>query len=180
VHAASVDFKGFTEKLYNQLCGAHLEPIMESVKLSKKHKLWTEVTSLVIPSWNDNKEEVRNLAEWLKQIDAEMPLHLIAFHPSYKMLDTPSTTASKLMELREVALDVGLKYVYVGNVHSEGENTYCPNCSRMLIERTGYMIGIKDTFDPEKAKCTNCGQKIAGVWTREQAIELKGNGKLKK
>lgn len=178
IHATSIDLKGFTNKLYNELCGTELAPVLNSIKLAKKltkrHKLWVEVTSLIIPGRNDSNDEIRQEAEWLKAIDPEMPLHLIGFFPSYKMLDTPATEAAKLLSLREVALDVGLKYVYVGNVLSkEGESTYCPNCGKILIERRGLVGSFRDTFDKKNSKCNNCGHKIAGVWTIEQARKLK-------
>jgi len=173
LHATSIDFKGFTEKVYTQLTGAHLEPIKQSLKEAKRHGLWVEVTSLVIPGWSDNKDELLQEFEFIKDIDPEMPLHLIAFYPSYKMMDTPNTKKEHLLMLREVALDAGLKYVYVGNVYSEAENTYCPKCGALLIERRGYNVRMTSAFDPEKSKCTNCGQKIPGVWTVEQARALK-------
>lgn len=180
LHAASIDFKGFTEKLYSQLCGAHLEPVKRSVIEAKRHGLWVEVTSLIIPGWNDKKDEMQQKAEFLKEIDPEMPLHLIAFHPNYKMMDTPSATEAQLLPLRETALNAGLKYVYIGNVRSEAESTYCPNCSNVLIERNWFQARIKDVFDVERSRCGNCGQKIPGVWTIGQALSLKGSNKAKK
>jgi len=178
IHAASIDLKGFTEKLYNELTGARLAPVLDSIKTAKRlkgrHKLWVEITSLVIPGWNDTEDEIRQEAEWLKEIDPDMPLHLIGFFPSYKMMSTPPETAEKLLSLRKVALDVGLKYVYVGNVLTEeGENTYCPNCGDLLVRRALFASTITDSFDIEKSKCKNCGHKIAGIWTVEQAKRLK-------
>jgi pyruvate formate lyase activating enzyme len=178
IHATSIDLKGFTERVYNQLTTAKLEPVLDSIKNAKKlkgrKKVWVEITSLVIPEWSDSEEEIKQEAEWLKDIDPEMPLHLIGFYPSYKMMETPPTTAEKLFSLREIAIDVGLKYVYVGNVQTEGgENTYCPNCGALLIRRAWFYSKIEDAFDIEKSKCKNCGQKIAGVWTKEQAKKLK-------
>ncbi|MEM3364230.1 MAG: AmmeMemoRadiSam system radical SAM enzyme [Candidatus Micrarchaeia archaeon] len=178
IHAASIDLKGFNKKFYLEYTGAQLDHVLDSIKEAKKYKnIWVEVTSLVIPGKTDSREEARQEAEWLAAIDAEMPLHLIAFHPSYKMLDVPSATEQQILPLRDVAIEAGLKYVYVGNVRSRAESTFCPKCGALLVERQWFSSRITDEFDTANSRCRRCGQHIAGVWTREQANALKRPGR---
>ncbi len=174
VHAASIDLKGFDRDFYKEYTGARLDPVLDSIKYAKKlGNMWMEVTSLVIPGKNDDKDEIRSEAEWLANIDPEMPLHLIAFHPSYKMMDVRSAAEHDLLPLREIALDAGLKYVYLGNVLSPFANTYCPNCGEMLVRRTGYAVEVLEMLDAKNSKCMNCGLRIPGIWNAEQARKLK-------
>lgn len=174
IHATSIDLKGFDNDFYMKYTGAKLDPVLDSIREAKKYgNMWVEITSLVIPGINDNKDEIKSEAEWLAAIDPEMPLHLIGFHPSYKMMNNRPATESDLIPLREIALDAGLKYVYLGNVVSPFESTFCPNCGEMLVHRAGYSVEIKDIFDINASKCLNCGHKIPGIWTAEQAMKLK-------
>ncbi len=179
IHATSIDLKGFSRKFYSQYTGAMLDHVLDSIKEAKKYNnMWVEITSLVVPGKNDSRDEVRAEAEWLADIDPNMPLHFIAFHPHYKMLDTPPATLDDLLSLREIALDAGLKYVYLGNVISQFESTYCPKCGQLLVARMGYMVEVKSTFDVAHSRCKNCGEKIPGIWTREQALKLKERNRL--
>ncbi len=161
IHAANIDLKGFTRKFYGQYTGAILDYVLDSIKLAKKLGIWVEVTTLVIPGVNDDRDNLREAAEWLKDIDPEMPWHITAFHPDYKMRDVPPTDKSELIRIREMALDVGLKYVYVGNVISPFEHTYCPNCGELVIERVGYQVRLPENFN---GRCPKCNHKIKGVW----------------
>ncbi|MGC9057698.1 MAG: AmmeMemoRadiSam system radical SAM enzyme [Candidatus Micrarchaeia archaeon] len=174
IHATSIDLKGFNRKFYMEYTGAMLDHVLDSIKEAKKYRnMWVEITSLVIPGKNDDRDDVKAEAEWLAAIDPEMPLHFIGFRPSYKMMDVRPAETSDLIPLREIAMDAGLKYVYLGNVISPFESTYCPNCGELLVSRIGYMVEVKGVFDIVNSRCGNCGHRIPGVWTREQATKLK-------
>lgn len=160
--AANIDLKSYTENFYQKNCGAHLQPVLNSIKLHKKLGIWTEITTLIIPTLNDTEEELRQIAEFIKkEAGPETPWHITAFHPTYKLIDLPPTTIPILRRAREIGLKVGLYYVYEGNVPGEeGENTYCHTCQKILIRRFGYRIlenNIKDSV------CPFCGAKIEGI-----------------
>ena len=166
--AVNIDLKAFSEEFYWKYTKTHIKFVKESIRHAKELGLWVEVTTLLIPGLNDSEEEIRQAARFLKGIDEEMPWHLTAFHPDYKMRDRPPTPYSTLMRAREIAVEEGLKYVYVGNVRSEYENTYCPNCGALLIERDWYSVRVV-ALDLEYGECRECGFKIKGVWKREDA-----------
>ena len=159
--AANVDVKAFTEKFYSEVCGAKLEPVLESIKLMKKLGIWVEITTLIIPTLNDSEDELRQLAEFIKNLDAGIPWHVSRFHPYYKMNDLPPTPVETLVRAREIGLEAGLRYVYTGNIPGDkGENTYCYNCGKLLIKRFGFSV-LENKI--ENSRCYNCGVKIDGV-----------------
>lgn len=170
VDAASIDFKGFNRKFYAEYTGAMLDPVIESVRKAKGLGIWVEATMLVIEGKNDDDSDMRRAFEFLKGVDAGMPVHLIAFHPSYKMMDVPPTGAKRLEELRETAVGAGLDYVYVGNVPSKYESTFCPKCGEMLVKRDGFLVRLGESFEAESARCGRCGEIIPGIWTKGQAF----------
>jgi pyruvate formate lyase activating enzyme len=142
--AANVDLKGFTEDFYHRLCGAQLAPVLETLEyLRHETKVWTEITTLLIPSENDSDAEIHRLAAWVRDhLGADTPLHFSAFHPDWKMTGTPATPAATLTRARRIARDEGLQFVYTGNVHDpEGGSTWCPTCGNLLIERDWYRLG---------------------------------------
>lgn len=156
--AANVDLKGFTEEHYKKVCGARLKPVLDTLKLMKELGIWVEVTTLVIPTVNDSEKDLRGVAEFILSLGAETPWHVSRFHPTYKMLDIPSTPVSSVVKARQIGLEVGLRYVYTGNVPGDdGENTYCYNCGKVLIPRYGYNLG--KTYI-KNSKCEYCGVKI--------------------
>jgi pyruvate formate lyase activating enzyme len=159
--AANVDLKAFSEEFYRKVCGAHLQPVLDSLKLYKELGIWLEVTTLIIPSYNDSEGELRQIAEFVRSLGEDTPWHVTQFYPTHKLLSQPRTPIETLRQARQIGQDVGLRYVYEGNVPGEGgENTYCYNCQELLVERYGYMIlanRIKDS------KCYNCGVEINGV-----------------
>ncbi len=158
--AAVVDFKTFNEEAYLKLSGGViLKELLDSVLDFKKYVKWLEITHLVIPGWS-SKKGIRKFSEWVKEnLGDEVPVHFIRFFPAYKMLDTPPTPIEFLEEAWKIAKEVGLKYVYIGNVPgSDKENTYCPRCGKLLIRRFGYFV--EKYFDEE----CECGEKIPGVW----------------
>jgi len=159
--AANVDLKSFNEGFYRRICGAHLEPVLKSLRLMKKLGIWVEVTTLVIPGLNDSEEELRKIAGFIMSLGAETPWHLSRFYPAYKLTEPSSTPIDTLHRARQIGLEAGLRYVYTGNVPgNEGESTYCYNCGRMIIRRYGYQIG---EFNIENGRCRFCKVKIDGV-----------------
>ena len=141
--AANVDLKAFTEEFYKRLCSGHLGAVLETLEyLKHETKVWFEITTLLIPGHNDSPEEVKKLSEWvMTRLGPDVPLHFTAFHPDYKMLDLPRTPARTLTTARDIAREVGLHFVYTGNVHDErGQSTYCPGCGERLIGRDWYEI----------------------------------------
>ncbi len=156
--AANVDLKGFTEEHYREVCGARLKPVLDTLKLMKELGIWIEVTTLIIPTVNDSVEELKQIAEFIMSLGAETPWHVSRFHPTYKMINLPSTSVHSVIKARQIGLEAGLRYVYTGNAPGDdGENTYCYNCGKVLIPRYGYQLGeihIKDS------KCEYCGTKI--------------------
>ncbi|MBA3019208.1 MAG: AmmeMemoRadiSam system radical SAM enzyme [Proteobacteria bacterium] len=160
--AANVDLKAFNEKFYNEISKAKLKHVKETLKLMKALGIFVEVTTLLIPGLNDDKHELEMLAEFLvKSLGPETPWHISRFHPTYKLLDRPSTPLETLIMAREIGIKAGLKYVYTGNVPGEnGEKTYCYKCNNILIDRWGFYV--KQNFI-ENSKCPHCGAHIDGV-----------------
>lgn len=160
--AANVDLKSFSDDFYRKLCGAKLQPVLDALKLMKKLGIWVEVTTLIIPTLNDSPEELREIAKFIvNELGEGTPWHISRFYPAYNLRDKPPTSIETIHEAREIGLNEGLKYVYEGNVPgSTGENTYCPNCKNLVIQRWGYQIINKATKD---GKCPYCESRIYGV-----------------
>ena len=160
--AANVDLKAFNEKFYKEVVKARLEPVKETLKLMKSLGIFVEVTTLLIPGLNDDKKELEMLAEFLvKSLGPETPWHISRFHPTYKLLDRPSTPLETLIMAREIGIKSGLKYVYTGNVPGDdGEKTFCYKCNNILIDRWGFYVR-KNLI--ENGKCVHCGAHIDGV-----------------
>jgi len=162
IDAANIDLKSFDNDFYKKVCDAWLEPVLNSLKILKENNVWLEITNLIIPTLNDDLREIKKMCKWIKEnLGEEVPLHFSAFYPTYKLLDKPRTSGEILMKARETALKEGIKFVYVGNVQTEANNTYCPKCKKLLIERQGFFVtenNIKDN------KCSKCGEEIAGVF----------------
>ncbi len=157
----NIDLKAFTEKFYKEICGARLEPVLDNIRLAKKLGIWVEVTTLVIPTLNDSEDELRQIAELLRDVDANIPWHISQFYPTYRMMNLPRTPVDTLHRAREIGKETGLRYVYEGNVPGKGnENTYCYQCGALLIERWGYSI-IKNII--RDGQCPSCERPVAGV-----------------
>ena len=161
--AANVDLKAFSDRYYKELCGAKLKHVQKTLKHMKALGIFVEVTTLIVPGLNDDATELKELAEFIaNDLGADTPWHISRFHPTYKLTDRPATPVKTLTMAREIGLDAGLKYVYTGNVPgNSGENTFCPACGEIVIERWGFQVGslrIKD------GKCSQCGAEIDGVW----------------
>ena len=161
--AANVDLKAFTEQFYEKLCFANLQPVLDNlIYLKQETKVWFEVTTLLIPGFNDSEAEVAKLSEWfVEHLGPEVPLHFTAFHPDFKMMNVEATPAATLTRARQQAMSVGLKHVYTGNVHDVGgQSTYCAGCGELLIERDWYWLGEYNL--DEQGGCLHCGHPLAG------------------
>jgi pyruvate formate lyase activating enzyme len=160
--AANVDLKSFTEEFYSKLTLAHLAPVLDTLEwLAREATTWVEVTNLVIPGRNDDPEETRALSRWLvEHMGPDVPLHLTAFHPDFRMRDVPPTPPATLRRAREIALAEGLRHVYTGNVHdAAGQTTYCPSCGEAVIERDWHAVR---RIRMRGSACAACGTRIAG------------------
>jgi pyruvate formate lyase activating enzyme len=161
--AANVDLKGFTDEFYFKLCGARLQPVLDTlVYLRHETDVWFEITTLLIPGKNDSDIEIEAESKWIsRELGPDVPLHFTAFHPDYKMLDTAPTPASTLTRARKIALAEGLHYVYTGNVHDrEGGTTFCPGCGKPVIVRDWYeILSYAVTAD---GRCRHCAAPLPG------------------
>ncbi|MCE2968872.1 MAG: AmmeMemoRadiSam system radical SAM enzyme [Burkholderiales bacterium] len=167
--AANVDLKAFTDDFYFKLTGAHLQPVLDTLKyLVHETQCWTEITTLLIPTKNDSDDELRALSAWVaRELGPDVPLHFSAFHPDFKMQELPRTPAETLTRARRIALDAGLHYVYTGNVHDkEGGTTFCPSCKAALIVRDWYKIEKYEVATD--GHCPHCAAKIAGRFEQYQ------------
>jgi pyruvate formate lyase activating enzyme len=162
LHAANVDLKAFNPDYYKNLCGAKLEPVKETLKRMKSLGVFVEVTTLLIPGLNDDKEELKALCGFLADsLGPETPWHVSRFHPTYKLTDRPSTPVETLMMARDIGMDSGLRYVYTGNVPGEkGEDTLCYQCGKVVIKRWGFQIR---KYEIKNGCCKFCGAQIDGV-----------------
>jgi pyruvate formate lyase activating enzyme len=156
----NIDLKG-DDDFYRKICGARMQPVLDTIKLMKELGVWVEVTTLIIPSHNDSVDFLKWVADFIKSVDSAMPWHVTQFYPTYKLMDQPRTPIETLRLAREIGLKTGLKYVYEGNVPGEGgENTYCPSCGALLIERFGFTL--KD-IRLKNSACPDCGTNIDGI-----------------
>ena len=163
--AANVDLKSFTEEFYSKLTLAHLSPVLDTLEwLARQARTWVEVTNLLIPGRNDDPEETRALSRWLvEHMGPDVPLHLTAFHPDFRMRDVPPTPPATLRRARQIALAEGLRHVYTGNVHdAAGQTTYCPSCGEAVIERDWHAVR---QVRMRGSACAACGTRIAGRFT---------------
>jgi pyruvate formate lyase activating enzyme len=165
IDAANVDLKGFTEGFYRNLCGARLGEVLETlVWLRRETKVWLEITTLLIPGENDSDVELGALSAWVAaELGVDVPLHFTAFHPDWRMRDTPPTPPATLTRARAIAMAHGLRYVYTGNVHDPvGGSTYCHGCGTMLIGRDWHELNAWRL--DAAGRCTACGTAAAGVF----------------
>jgi pyruvate formate lyase activating enzyme len=161
--AACIDLKGFTEEYYRSVTEGTLQPVLETLKTLKGEGVHVEIVNLVVPTKNDDVDQIRQMCGWIKEeLGSDTPIHFSRFYPMYKLRNLPPTPVLTLERARKVALSVGLEYVYIGNVPGhEGENTYCPTCKKLLIQRIGYRILQKNLIG---AKCKYCGHALPGIW----------------
>ncbi len=158
-----IDLKAFSEKFYSSVCGGRLAPVLDNLAAVHAAGAWVEIVVLVIPTLNDSPAEIRRMAAWVrKNLSANVPMHFTRFHAMYRIQNLPPTPVSTLERCRTIAKEEGIRYAYVGNVSGHRwENTYCHNCNRIIIERSGY-FSVKSGV--RGGACPFCGTKIPGVW----------------
>jgi pyruvate formate lyase activating enzyme len=161
--AANVDVKGFTDKFYKEVSGARLQPVLDACKLYRELNVHLELTYLIIPTKNDGAAELGQFCRWVvKELSPDVPVHFSRFHPDYKLSDVGPTPVKKVVEAWEIGRKAGLDFVYGGNVpHGDYENTRCPKCGSLLIERSGFFASVKGL---EGGACQSCGRAIPVVF----------------
>lgn len=161
ITAANFDLKSFSDDFYRQLCGASLVPVLRNIARAVACGWWVEITTLLIPGHNDSDEEVTRLARFIKEdVGAHVPWHISRFRPMYRMQNVPATPVASLERAHAIGLAEGLRFVYTGNVAGhDAENTFCPECGEVFIERAGYSVS-----PPRRPSCGSCGAAIPGVW----------------
>jgi pyruvate formate lyase activating enzyme len=159
--AINIDLKSFNEDFYKKICGGELEEVLKSIRAFHKKGVWVELTTLLIPGKNDSNKELNQIASWISDLDKNIPWHVSAFFPTHKMISVPPTSTIDVIRAVEIGKKNGLNFVYGGNVRAGLENTFCPKCGHLVIKRFGYDAEI---IGMEKNKCSNCGEKIAGVF----------------
>jgi pyruvate formate lyase activating enzyme len=159
-----VDLKSFDDRRYHQL-GGRLEPILASIRRIHEMGFWLEVVTLVVPGFNDSDRELCDIARFLSEISRDIPWHVTAFHPDYKMQEPGSTPAETLVRAAAIGTAAGLRYVYAGNLPGRTaglENTRCPGCGVTLVERHGFRV-LRNRL-PASGQCPDCGAAIPGRW----------------
>lgn len=160
--AANIDLKAFTDDFYRTICGAHLQPVLDAIKTYRRNNVWVEITTLVIPGLNDTPDELKRTADFIVSVGEDIPWHVSAFYPTYRMTDRPPTPAATLHQARSIGLSAGLRYVYTGNIAGQGgEHTLCHACGTVLIERHGYSICADNL---QSSICPLCSVPCAGVF----------------
>jgi len=163
---ANIDIKCFDDEIYKKLTGGNLQPVLDTLQALKNSGVWLEITNLVIPGWTDDPSTIARMCEWLVNNGfATTPLHFSRFYPNYKLQQIPSTPPATLIKAEEIARKAGMKYIYIGNLHLPGkENTFCPKCRKLLVEREGFYVRSNKikSASPGKGICGYCGEEIAG------------------
>ncbi len=164
IDAANIDLKAFTEKFYSKVTLTHLQPVLDTLKwLRHETNVWFEITNLIIPTLNDEQDEFRQLVDWmLTNLGDDVPLHFTAFHPDFKLVDKPPTPPETLHRARKLAMEMGLKFVYEGNIFSDGGDTICPGCRRRIIRRSWHSVTSNDLLE---GKCRHCATQIPGAFS---------------
>jgi len=160
--ACNVDLKAFSETFYKEMCGARLEPVLDSIRLMKELGIWVEITTLIIPGQNDGDEELGRLAGFIAGIDPAIPWHVSRFHPDYKYTRSGATPVQALRRAYRIGKEKGLHHIYIGNVLGESEDTVCSRCGKVLIRRHGFGLG---DISLEGSHCPACGHDVAGVFS---------------
>jgi pyruvate formate lyase activating enzyme len=163
--AVNVDLKAFTDSFYYKICGAHLQPVLETLcYIRQETDTWLELTTLLIPGENDSERELNAMTQWaVENLGPDVPMHFTAFHPDWKMRTHASTPLATLQKARRIALDNGVRYAYTGNAYDpEGASTWCTGCGELLIERKRYRLG-RWGLDA-RGCCGNCGLPLPGCF----------------
>lgn len=172
-----VDLKTMQDKQYRQFGGV-LKQVLDTIQTAHRLGLWVEIVTLVVPGFNDSTEELMDTARFINSVSPDIPWHVTAFHPDYKMIDPPPTSSRTLIKAAEIGQEAGLNFVYAGNIPGrvgEYESTYCPHCHTLLVRRSSYVIHTYALT--AQGACPTCGATIAGVWTDQPAlVNLNGYG----
>lgn len=163
VDAANIDLKGITDKFYKTISKGTLQPVLDAIKIMKEAGVWIELTNLIVPTYNDTREDFSMLCDWVvENVGVEVPIHFSRFWPMYQLKNLPPTPEDVLTLARDIAISKGVHYAYVGNVPGhKGNNTYCPVCKNIVIGRRGYMIS---EYNIVGGRCKFCNHKIPGKW----------------
>jgi len=162
LHGINIDLKSFSDDFYKKICKARLKPVLDNIERLKANGIWVEITTLIIPELNSSEKELKNIAKFIKSVDKNIPWHVSAFYPTFKLTNSYPTPPELVIKAREIGLEEGLNYVYTGNIRDyTGQNTYCPECNEILIKRAGYFTEI---LNLNNDKCSNCGFEIAGIF----------------
>jgi pyruvate formate lyase activating enzyme len=163
VDAIKIDLKAFSEKFYAEVVNGEMKPVLDALVTMRKLGMWTEIVYLVVPTLNDDEQQFRGMAKWVKaNLGTEVPVHFSMFHPEYLLKNLPITPLATLERAKAICDAEGLHYVYLGNVPGHvAEKTYCPKCRRVVVDREGYLV---KAVNLDKGKCRYCQQPIAGVW----------------
>jgi len=170
-----VDLKAFTDKSYRNL-GCTLQNVLDSIRLIKEMGFWLEIVTLVVPGFNDSDEELKQIAEFVASVSCDIPWHVTAFRPDYKMTEPSRTPTETLLRAYEIGKAAGLKFVYPGNVHGgvgARESTHCPSCERILIRRRGFVV---EENRMKHGACSFCDTKLPGVWEQNPPDHTHGDG----
>jgi pyruvate formate lyase activating enzyme len=162
--AIKIDLKGYSQDFYHEVCGAELQPVLNSIRQVARSGVHLEIVNLVVPTLNDSEIMLKGLVDWISgEVGPDVPVHFTRFHPDYRLLNLPPTPVGTLERFRDYAMSKGLHYVYIGNIPGhEGNNTYCPQCGKMIIQRSSFFL---EKMHLKDGCCEFCGNKIAGVWS---------------
>jgi pyruvate formate lyase activating enzyme len=160
--AVKIDLKAFTEKFYKEICAGTLKPVLDTLLVLKDENIWFEIVVLIIPTLNDSKKEISDMTRWIvKELGPNVPVHFSRYYPTFMLKNIPPTPPETLQQARKVAMDNGVKFAYIGNLVSDAENTYCPSCGKVLIERLGYHVILRGM---KGNRCKYCNEVIPGVF----------------
>ena len=157
----NVDLKSFREEFYRTMCRARLEPVLESIRLMKRLGIWIEITTLVVPGQNDSDEELAEIAAFISQVSPDIPWHISRFHPDHTYRESEPTPIETLSKAQAIGRKNGLRFIYIGNIWGESEDTHCPFCSHPIIRRRGFDVRA---VEMNRSRCSFCSRTIAGVF----------------
>ena len=168
--AACIDLKGFTEDYYQSMTAGGLAPVLNTLKVLSSRQIHTEIVNLIVSGKNDDPKQIGAMCQWIfTELGPDVPIHFARFYPRYKLKGVAPTPVASLDMARKIAMDLGLRFVYIGNVPEHpGGHTYCPDCKEILIHRVGYRVKIRGMI---AGKCNNCGCSISGIWDLPTAAE---------
>ena len=163
LHGANIDLKSSRDQFYQKTCHAQLQPVLDAIQLYHELGIWIEITTLIIPTLNDSKDDLHRIAKFIANLDPSIPWHISRFHPMYELTHIPATPIATLHKARQIGIDAGLKYVYEGNAPGHGgETSYCDNCHKEIIQRRGFHILELNLLN---GHCAFCGLRVHGVFT---------------